>query len=219
MFSIRKLLRSLKAKLLEWEEYSNDKSAGFYDFDVWKDIRDKIGDMLPQGITVYGEAVGYLPNGKWIQKGYHYGCKPGTYEIYIYRVTYTNPEGKVTEFNWPMMKEFCRDYGFKMVHEWYYGAAGLYLMEAEYWEDQRKAFEADPDKWREDFIDFLKKDTHYGMADQMCKFCNREVPSEGVVVRIDHLKESEAFKLKNFKFLERETKELDSGEVNIEDAQ
>jgi hypothetical protein len=46
--------------------------------------------------------------------------------------------------------------------------------------------------------------------------CSNKLPEEGVVLR----KESElfeAYKLKSDSFLERETKGLDSGEVNIED--
>lgn len=195
--------------------YLSSSGDGFYDFDIWKDIRDKIGNLLPKGISVYGEAVGYLPSGKWIQKGYHYGCKPKHYETYVYRVTYTNPEGKVIELDWPQLKQFCKDYGFHMVHEYYYGR----VSDIPHFDNTKVAFLLDPNAWREGFLDFLKKSSKYGMNDQMCKFCNNEVPSEGIVIRIDHLKESEAYKLKNFRFLERESKDLDAGEVNIEDSQ
>lgn len=210
IFSSRKVIKN---------GFLNANSNSFYDFDIWKDIRDKIGDMLPQGISVYGEAVGYLPNGKCIQKGYHYGCRPSEYAIYIYRVTYTNPEGKVIELDWPTMRQFCKDYGLNPVHEYYYGPAGGAFSEWDQWNESWALHEKDPETWRSLFLDNLKNSYHFGMKDQMCRFCNSEVPSEGIVIRIDHLKESEAYKLKNFKFLERETKELDSGEINIEDTQ
>ena len=57
------------------------------------------------------------------------------------------------------------------------------------------------------------------MGDVMCKTNNYEVPAEGVVLRKDFLHRSEAFKLKNFRFFLHETKELDSGELDIESAQ
>ena len=40
-----------------------------------------------------------------------------------------------------------------------------------------------------------------------------------MVVRVDHLHECEAYKLKNFRFLERETKLLDKGELDLETSQ
>ena len=46
--------------------------------------------------------------------------------------------------------------------------------------------------------------------------CNNKVPHEGLVIKIENMK-SEAFKLKCFKFLDKEGKELDKGETNIED--
>lgn len=49
-----------------------------------------------------------------------------------------------------------------------------------------------------------------------CFMCNNTVPEEGCVVRIEGL-EFEAYKQKSNRFYERETKNLDLGEVNIED--
>jgi hypothetical protein len=52
--------------------------------------------------------------------------------------------------------------------------------------------------------------------EKMCPHNRKEVPNEGVVVRIDRLEEAEAYKLKSFLFLEWETKQLDRGEVDLE---
>ena len=49
-----------------------------------------------------------------------------------------------------------------------------------------------------------------------CCMCNNTVPEEGCVVRIEGL-EFEAYKQKSNRFYERETKNLDLGEINIED--
>ena len=46
--------------------------------------------------------------------------------------------------------------------------------------------------------------------------CNNKVPHEGLVIKKEDMI-SHAWKLKCFNFLQGETKELDSGESNIED--
>lgn len=55
--------------------------------------------------------------------------------------------------------------------------------------------------------------------EQMCLHNRKEVPREGVVVRLDHLDEAEAYKSKSFMFFEWETASLDKGEVDIESEQ
>jgi hypothetical protein len=52
--------------------------------------------------------------------------------------------------------------------------------------------------------------------DGMCQFNKNEVPAEGIVVRVDHLTECESWKIKNFLFLEDETKLNDKGVVDLE---
>ena len=46
------------------------------------------------------------------------------------------------------------------------------------------------------------------MGDAMCSDNNYKVPAEGVVLRKDHLHTSEAYKLKNFAFLKKESEDL-----------
>lgn len=43
-----------------------------------------------------------------------------------------------------------------------------------------------------------------------------KVPAEGIVVRVDRLETCDSYKLKNFKFLAKESLELDKGEIDIE---
>jgi hypothetical protein len=52
--------------------------------------------------------------------------------------------------------------------------------------------------------------------DGKCPFNGNKIPAEGVVVRIDRVHDCESFKLKNFAFLERETKQLDKGVLDME---
>ena len=46
--------------------------------------------------------------------------------------------------------------------------------------------------------------------------CNNKVPEEGIVVRKESLFSCDSYKLKSFRFLEFETKQLDKGESDIE---
>ncbi len=49
-----------------------------------------------------------------------------------------------------------------------------------------------------------------------CWMCENKVPEEGVIVRKDNLYSCESYKLKSFRFLEWESKELDKGIVDVE---
>jgi hypothetical protein len=91
------------------------------------------------------------------------------------------------------------------VHQYYYGyASDLYP-------------ELDPaEHWNENFLQKLANESLFYM-EQDSPTCNNKVPHEGVVIKVENMK-SEAFKLKCFKFLDKEGKALDKGESNIEDA-
>lgn len=55
------------------------QQSGYYGEDLWGEVAKQIGPKLPEGYTVYGEVFGYTSGGKAIQKGYAYGCRPGTW--------------------------------------------------------------------------------------------------------------------------------------------
>lgn len=184
----------------------------YYTSDIWGVVAKEVEDKIPNGFTLYGEIVGWVPGGTEkigrevsaqafapIQKGYHYGCKEGDHKFLVYRVTHTSPDGFVLELPWLQMKEFCAKYGLDTVKELWYGQArGLV-----------------PDvytHWHESLVKLLEE---LWVKDGLCPY-NNEVPAEGVVIRVDHLESSEAYKLKNWSFLEAETKLLDKGEVDTE---
>lgn len=195
--------------------YLNANPVHFYSYDLWEEIKNQVKDCLPKGVTVYGEAVGYLNTGKCIQKGYHYGAEPNTFDIYIYRVTYTNPDGKVFEFSWNQMKEFCNYHGLNMVKELYYGYARNVFPGLEIKIGEDGWLEA----WQDQFLQKLISHKDFNMADSMCPHNLGKVPAEGIVIRKDRLDQSECFKLKNGLFMEWETKQLDKGEVDLETEQ
>lgn len=45
------------------------------------------------------------------------------FDIIVYRITYTNVDGKVFEFSTQQVKEFCKKYSLHSVKELYYGRA------------------------------------------------------------------------------------------------
>ena len=191
-------------------------SAGFYGEggDVWGEAFKLIKPFLIKGMTIYAEIVGYLPNGKFIQKNYDYGCvmpKPNEdytygkhYKIMVYRITITNVDGVVHEFSTREVQQWCQNNGLTPVIECYYGLAkDLY---PEIVQDEH---------WAENFIEALANDSRFYM-EMNSPDCKNKVPHEGLVIKKEDMC-SRAWKLKCFAFLNGEQKELDAGEENIED--
>jgi len=195
--------------------YNPNVTPGFYGFDIWEEADKIVRPKLEKGMTAYYEILGYLPGNKFIQKGYDYGYVPDVSEkqpyqygrnfgIRIYRLTYTNVDGKVFEFSPREVQIWSKEHDLIPVTELYYGKArDLYP-------------DLDPDvHFSENFIDRLANDKAFNMECDSPD-CNNKVPNEGVVIKIDNMKPA-AFKLKCFKFLNKEQQQLDKGESNIED--
>lgn len=193
--------------------YNPEVGSGYYSDDIWAEADKIVKSHLKRGETAYYEIVGYLPNGGYIQKGYDYGCVPPKsgetythekhFKVRIYRVTSTNVDGKVFEYTPRQVQQWCAQVGLIPVEECYYGRAGdLYP-------------DLDPaNHWSENFIDRLSNDKRFHM-ELDSPHCVNKVPHEGVVIKIED-GASRAFKLKCFRFLNKEQELLDKGEENIE---
>ena len=173
---------------------------GYYKVDVWSEIADKIGHLVPKGYSFYGEAVGYLSNGGQIQKGYDYGCEPNEFKLFIYRIKYTNADGFSRELTTQEIIDFCKPLGLETPPLKYIGPAGDFA--------NLVANTTDVSEWREKLIQTLEE--RYN--DHDCYMCNNKVPEEGIVLRIENSNSFKAKKLKSFSFLEYETKQLDEEE-------
>jgi len=180
----------------------------FYSDDIWGMANQRIKELLVDGMSIYAEIVGFLPNGESIQKDYDYGCKPCTFEVYIYRITLTNVSGYVFEFSSQQVQQWCAEHGVKAVPRLYYGKA-TDLVRSEYSGECSRI-----QSFEEDILSVLRNK----YLERDCIMCKNKVPTEGIVVRRDSTW-FEAYKLKSFRFLERETKMLDKGDINIEDNQ
>lgn len=195
-------------------------SKGYYDCDIWNLALDVVKPLISPGMTIYAEIVGYMPDGKNIQSGYDYKCiyDPKTYkysemtatqmynaklfDIIVYRITNTDICGKVHEYSAKQVKDWCVENGLHPVTELYYGYA-------------KDLFDLDlATHWNENFIDALR--STYLEGDSV--LCNNKVPEEGIVVRRE-VSNISVYKLKANRFLQKETKELDKGIIDIESAQ
>ena len=184
-------------------QYETKNSNHFYGYDLWQDIKDKVYDKIPKGYTLYGECVGFTKDGAYIQSGYDYSCPLNEFKIYIYRITVTNEDGFVIELEDRQIEEFCEKFGLNYKDTFiYYGKAkNLYpKLNTE-------------QHWHENFLKNLERDYN----DKDCYMSVNKVPEEGIVVRKQKLFHYEAYKLKSARFLEFETKQLDKGEVDIEE--
>lgn len=197
----------------------NPNAQHYYGADIWGIANNIVFPLLPKGMTAYYEIVGYLPNGGMIQKGYDYGFDmpaantPYMYGVhfgvFIYRLTNTNPDGKVLELSGKQVQEWCKSNGLKAVPELYYGKA------SDFYDRKilgRKNSVERLDLWRNNFLTQIKEKYN----EKQCYMCKTEVPEEGCVLRIEKLN-IEAYKVKSNAFYELETKMLDKGEVDIEE--
>lgn len=186
-----------------------NSGSGFYGINsnVWKYAHEVLKNYMPNGMSIYAEIVGYLPNGKMVQKHYDYGCIPPknkykygeNFKIFIYRITMTNIDGQVFEFSANQVQKWCHDNGLMAVPQKFYGKLKEYI--------GKDIFED------EEVLNKMRIDYWYDQ-DPMCI---HNVPNEGIVVRNDSSFSIEAYKFKNFKFLQYETKQMDKEHMSVED--
>ena len=203
--------------------YNPDVTGGFYGCDVWAEADKIVRPHLTRGMSAYYEIVGFLPNGRFIQKGYDYGCIPPIkgeiytpekhFKVRIYRLTYTNVDGVVHEFSPLEVKTWSENNGLVAVHTCYYGKA------VDLYPDIIQKYDGKiiiPEDWNSKFWDKMANDKNFYM-EMNSPDCNNKVPHEGLVIKKDDM-HSRAWKLKTFAFINKsEQALLDAGEENIED--
>ncbi len=185
----------------------NPDASGFYSADVWGHVNEKIKDYIEQGVTLYGEIVGWVPNSSSaIQKGYTYGMTLGSCEFYIYRMTYTKPNGEVIEYSWDMIKHYCTTYDLKHVPELFYDFTERFETRTD-WTDLHEQAES------EKIYNTIQRRWVHEQDDPK----NPGKPAEGIVVRFCNHPHFKVFKLKNKRFALMETAAQDNNEVDIEE--
>jgi hypothetical protein len=170
---------------------------------------------LDEGMTLYGEICGYeTGKDKWIQPQYDYGCDVGENFLMPYRITTTNEDGSKKEWN----VQDVYDWTVKLITEHPELSNKIHPITIAYHGTLKDLY---PDlslteHWHENLLERMRNDTKHFHMEKNCPLCKNKVPFEGIVLRIDNDDKAEAFKLKSYKFIEREKKAIDNGEVDME---
>lgn len=177
------------------KDANNPDQNHFYESDIWSLEGAKLMGLLPQGYLVYAELIGYTSDGKEIQRDYTYNIEPRLCELYVYRIAIVNGQGILTDLTHDQVKEFCSKNGLKIVPE--------------IWRGKKKDFVV------ENYID----KRYFEDGHKQCLYLGKnDLIDEGVVIRVDGLTPI-FLKAKSPKFLEHETKILDTGEEDLESSQ
>lgn len=169
----------------------NPNQNHFYASDIWTDFGRSIEDLLPDNVIVYGELIGWLPDGAPIQRNYTYNVPKGEMRLYVYRVAVVTNDGHLYDLSWRGMEQFCAERGLDVVP----------LL----WEGVHSEF--NPDDWTD--ITYSKD------FSQALPLSEGAPCDEGVVVRAEGIVPV-ALKAKSPKFLLHESKMLDTGEADLE---
>lgn len=178
------------------KDANNDRQEHFYDHDIWTEAAKKYDDLVPENFVVYGELIGWTPDGSPIQRNYTYRVPRMTNEFYVYRVAQINGQGVMTDLSWDQVKEFARDRGMKVVPE--------------LWRGKHQDF--NPEEW----LDTSYHDTLHGGYPDAVPLDKESPCDEGICIRVEGLAPYIA-KLKSPEFFAHETKMIDEEAVDMEE--
>jgi len=139
------------------------KIQDYYDVDIWGCVNRDFSPYIPNGMTVYGEILGYLEGSeKMIQKDHDYGCEVGKWKFMPYRITETDENGNVKEWDISEVDAWTRNLvkEHPELEEKVFNLVILY---------HGKLADLYPDidienHWHENFLERIKNDTeHFGM--------------------------------------------------------
>lgn len=173
-------------------------------------------DLLPKGMTIYGEIFGYC-NGKGIQGEYDYGCKPpkddfpGENKLMIYRITTEDESGHKTEWEISDVIKWTED----LVQNNPDIKEKIFPLQILYHGTLKDLFpELDTTQhWHENLIVKLKT---YGGLEGDEPLCKNKVPMEGLCLRLNNSPTPSCVKLKSDRFYAYEAGKIDRGELDVE---
>lgn len=174
---------------------NNPSNNNFYATDIYSIEGAKVKDLLPKNYILFGELVGWTPDGAAIQKNYTYGLPAKTCKLYVYRVAVVNEDGQIVDLSWDAVKEFCTNRGLAHVPELWRGQFDWALQDLNngVWTNRRF--------FDEGFVN--------------CPSLEPGLVDEGVCVRFEGML-PRIVKAKSSQFLEHETKMLDKGVADME---
>lgn len=204
-------------KVIKNKDLNTQQGTGYYTTDVWGYWANKLKGLIPDGMTIYAEIVGYEPGNeeKMIQKSYDYGCEPGKSKFMPYRISTINLEGIRSEWN----VEDVYNWTVKLMEEHPELSADIMPIDILYHGQAKDLYPlntSDLHDWRNKFYLELCNDTENFGMEMLEPLCRNEVPREGIVIRIDDDEFPEAFKVKTDLFRSWERNQVDNGEIDIE---
>lgn len=131
-------------RTMEWQYIHGSRNVtfgghaveGFHGTSFREKVLQRFVGLLHKGETVYFEIVGYESPEKPIMGVYDnskmgkefikkygkttvfsYGCPPGNFEVYVYRITQSNEDGVIQELTWEQVKRRCDSLGIAHVPE------------------------------------------------------------------------------------------------------
>lgn len=190
----------------------------YYRTDVWGSYEKLLKGKIEKGTTIYGEIIGYEEGlSKTIQKGYDYGCDPGTSKLMIYRVVHQDPEGKTVELDIPDVLEYTK----KLIKKYPELKDKIHPIDILYNGKLGNLYpdlDTNSETWNDDVLQRLKEEPRFGLeVGNREPLCKTKVPREGIVVRVDG-DTSFCAKLKSLDFQFRDAKNYDKGEIDRETA-
>ena len=167
----------------------NKTYNSFHDNTMREEVLEKVSGKLNKGEQLYMELFGYEKNGKHIQKGFPYNCKPNdttSYRTLLYRVTMNNEDGERVDYNREYVYNKAKLLGLEVPH----------LFEKYYYDGSEQSLEILKEK--------VQTYAH-GQSES-----GTDTLKEGVVIWfIDVKGEWKALKHKSPEFILRETQQLD----------
>jgi hypothetical protein len=179
--------------------------AGWYGTDIWGIVAERAFPKLDKGVRITGEVIGYTPTGKMIQPGYDYGVPENELDFLVFKVDIVNPDGETWTLSHQQTVDYCQKKGFRIPECYYYGKAKDLFPELD-----------TTHHWHDNFLQKLEE-TFLGKKELTNK--DKTLPAEGVILRKEVPLGWKVLKLKDLEFLGVETKQLDKGEVGVEDTQ
>ena len=184
---------------------ANNPDAGFYKSDIWSDALEAYDWALTEGYIIYGELVGYIPNGGPIQRGYTYEEPEGEYQLYVYRVAAVVGDD-VVDLSWDQVKQFCAERDLNWTPE--------------LWRGKLKDFDWSQFEDKDYFHEYVSAEVgsfFMNVADEPVRLSGSKTVDEGVVIRLDRgAKVPYLTKAKSPQFLLHETQLLDEGVTDME---
>ena len=125
----RVILRGGEVGYYKNEDFRHNACLPFYNqlrkgelvyFEIvgWAGTNERI--MGPQDTTKLKDGLMCKLYGDKME--YNYNCKPGEFDVYVYRIAMVNPDGFVIDLPWKQVKERCYSLGVKHTPELYNNA-------------------------------------------------------------------------------------------------